>query len=84
MKQFGRGMIDESLASGAVVHVYNTDASNFASRFAKLLRDLIRQSKVGTAKPGYTPTVEQCCRDWSIEGTTNQIIVEGGTDFWTY
>lgn len=74
-------MIVESLASSAVVHAYNTPAYKFADRFAKLLCDLVRQSKVGAETAGFTPTVEQFCRDWSIEDTINQIVVEDGTVF---
>jgi hypothetical protein len=76
-------MIDKPPASGAVVHAYNTDAFNFANCFAKLLCDLVCQSKAGTAKPGYTPTVEKFCRDRYVEDTMNRIFVESGTDFST-
>jgi 2-keto-4-pentenoate hydratase/2-oxohepta-3-ene-1,7-dioic acid hydratase in catechol pathway len=72
-------MIVESLASGADVPAYNTPAYNFANRFAKFLCDLVRQSKVKAETAGYTPTAEQFCRDWSIENTINQIVVEDGT-----
>ncbi|MGF6781314.1 hypothetical protein [Paraburkholderia sp. GAS334] len=77
-------MMVESLASGAVVHACNTQAYNYANRFAKPLCELVRPSKVGAVKAGYTPTVEQFWRDWSIEDTMDQIVVEDGAVFSVY
>jgi hypothetical protein len=77
-------MIDEPPESGAIAHAYCADAPYVANRFAKLFYNLVCQLKVESAKPGYTPTVEQLYRGWSIEDSMNPIVVEGGTDFSAY
>ncbi|CAH2404134.1 amidohydrolase family protein [Mesorhizobium escarrei] len=77
-------MIDGLPVIDAVIHAYNMDASNFANRFAKPLADLVYQSVIATARPGYAPTEAQFYRDWSIEETVDQVFVESDTDLAVY
>lgn len=77
-------MIDGLPVIDAVIHAYNMDEKNFANRFAKPIADLVYDSVVGTALPGFAPTREQFYRDWSIEETVDQVFVESETDLAVY
>ncbi len=77
-------MIDGLNVIDAVIHAYNMDEKNFANRFAKPLCDLVYDSVIASALPGYAPTKKQFYRDWSIEETVDQVFVESDTDLAVY
>jgi hypothetical protein len=74
-------MIDKPSAAGIAVHTYRKGASKFASRFARLLCDVVRQSNARSAKLGYPSTAEKFCRDSFGEYTLNRALFGGCTDF---
>ncbi len=64
----------------AVIHPYNLDESNKATRDADTLSMLVYAGAVAGSPEGYRPTPDAYLRDWSVDETASMLFAEGQTD----
>jgi uncharacterized protein len=73
-------LIDDIPVIDAVVHAYNMDPDNYATKAADVICEIVYGSVMAGTRPGYRVSREDYLADWSIEETANMLFLESGTD----
>ena len=73
-------MIDGIPVIDGVVHPYNLDADNEAQPAAAVIREIVYESVIRAARPGYVVGREDFFVDWSVEEMANLLFLESDID----
>ena len=73
-------MIDDIPVLDAVVHSYNLDKDNFATKYAEIIAAIVYGGVVAATRPGYMVREDDFLSDWPMEDLANLLFVETSTD----